>query len=114
MPITLNLISRHCSVSMLLTIASTKIPKYQYVGYNLLILTRCRKRSAGDWIGGSNGSTAPSDCAATDAEQRQRLLEISRARTEPTNRVDRARIILVYLQNPSAYAVARTIRVTQH
>ena len=50
----------------------------------------------------------------TDAEQRQRLLEISRSRTEPTNRVERARIILAYLQNPSAYAVARTIRVTQH
>ena len=49
----------------------------------------------------------------TDAEQRQRLLEISRSRTEPTNRVERARIILAYLQNPSAYAVARTIRVTQ-
>ena len=48
-----------------------------------------------------------------DAEQRQRLLEISRSRTEPTNRVERARIILAYLQNPSAYAVARTIRVTQ-
>src|SRR5215469_4047428 len=50
---------------------------------------------------------------ATDAEQRQRLLEISRSRTEPTNRVERARIILAYLQNPSAYAVARAIRVTQ-
>jgi hypothetical protein len=36
----------------------------------------------------------------TDAEQRQRLLEISRSRTEPTNRVERARIILAYLQNP--------------
>src|SRR5215472_17513271 len=43
------------------------------------------------------------------AEQRQRLLEISRSRTEPTNRVERARIILAYLQNPSAYAVARSI-----
>src|SRR5947209_904257 len=29
----------------------------------------------------------------TDAEQRQRLLEISRSRTEPTSRVERARII---------------------
>jgi hypothetical protein len=29
----------------------------------------------------------------TDAEQRQRLLEISRSRTEPTGRVERARII---------------------
>jgi transposase len=49
----------------------------------------------------------------TDAEQRQRLLEISRSRTEPTGRVERARIILAYLQDPSAYAVARTIGVTQ-
>src|SRR2546423_5828058 len=49
----------------------------------------------------------------TDAEQRQRLLEISRSRTEPTSRVERARIILAYLQNPSAYAVARAIEVTQ-
>src|SRR5438270_4532423 len=49
----------------------------------------------------------------TDAEQRQRLLEISRSRTEPTSRVERARIILAYLQNSSAYAVARAIEVTQ-
>jgi transposase len=49
----------------------------------------------------------------TDAEQRQRLLEISRSRTEPASRVERARIILAYLQNPSAYAVARAIEVTQ-
>ena len=49
----------------------------------------------------------------TDAEQRRRLLEISRSRTEPTGRVERARIILAYLQDPSAYAVARTIGVTQ-
>ena len=34
----------------------------------------------------------------TDAEQRQRLLEISRSRTEPTSRVERARIILAYLR----------------
>src|SRR5271166_6566779 len=49
----------------------------------------------------------------TDAGQRRRLLEISRSRTEPTSRVERARIILTYLQEPSAYAVARTIGVTQ-
>ena len=49
----------------------------------------------------------------TDEEQRQRLLEISRSRTEPTSRVERARIILAYLQEPSAYTVARTIGVTQ-
>src|SRR5439155_4705263 len=48
----------------------------------------------------------------TDAGQRQRLLEISRSRTEPTSRVERARIILAYLEDPSAYAVSRTIGVT--
>jgi transposase len=49
----------------------------------------------------------------SDAEQRQVLLEISRSRTEPASRVERARIILAYLQDPSAYAVARRIGVTQ-
>ena len=48
----------------------------------------------------------------TDAEQRQCLLEISRSRTEPASRVERARIILAYLEEPSAYEVARTIGVT--
>jgi hypothetical protein len=45
----------------------------------------------------------------TDEEQRQRLLEISRSRTELTSRVERGRIILAYLEEPSAYAVAQTI-----
>ena len=49
----------------------------------------------------------------TNAGQRQRLLEISRSRTAPTGRVERARIILAYLDDPSAYAVARAIGVTQ-
>src|ERR1700758_2369689 len=49
----------------------------------------------------------------TDEAQRHRLGEISRSRTEPTSRVERARIILAYLEEPSAYAVARTIGVTQ-
>jgi hypothetical protein len=49
----------------------------------------------------------------TDAEQRQRLQEISRSRTEPASRVEPTRIILAYLQDPSAYAVARTMGVTQ-
>ncbi len=47
-----------------LTITSTKIPKYQYVGVNFSILARCGKRRSGDWIGGSNGSTSSSDRAA--------------------------------------------------
>src|ERR1700719_4122469 len=49
----------------------------------------------------------------TDAGQRQRLLEISRSRTEPRGRVERARIIVAYWEEPSAYAVARRAGVTQ-
>src|SRR5499433_500351 len=70
----------------------------------------------GGWgIGLGDPVAAPRRVIAlpTDAEQQQRLLEISRSRTEPTSRVERARIILAYLQNPSGYAVARTIGVTQ-
>ena len=75
--------------------------------------TRCGKRRVGDWIGGSSGAPRRVIALPTDAEQRQRLLEISRSRTEPASRVERARIILTYLEEPSAYAVARTIGVTQ-
>lgn len=48
-----------------------------------------------------------------DPDQRRTLVEISRSRTEPANRVERARIILGYLEEPSAYAVARTMGVSQ-
>jgi hypothetical protein len=48
-----------------------------------------------------------------ETEQRQALVEISRSRTEPANRVERARIILAYLAEPSAYAVARAMGVSQ-
>ena len=48
----------------------------------------------------------------SDAGQRQQLQEIARSRTEPASRVERARIILAYLAEPSAYAVARTVGVT--
>ena len=50
---------------------------------------------------------------SVEADQRRVLVEISRSRTEPANRVERARIILAYLGEPSAYAVARAMRVTQ-
>jgi transposase len=49
----------------------------------------------------------------SDAAQRQHLQEVSRSRTEPASRVERARIILTYLAEPSAYAAARTVGVTQ-
>ncbi|HET7447884.1 MAG TPA: IS630 family transposase [Methyloceanibacter sp.] len=48
----------------------------------------------------------------SDAAQRQQLQEIARSRTEPASRVERARIILGYLAEPSAYAVARAVGVT--
>src|SRR6267154_1204059 len=48
-----------------------------------------------------------------DADQRRALAEISRSRTEPANRVERACIVLAYLDNPSAYAVAGQIGVSQ-
>jgi transposase len=48
----------------------------------------------------------------SDAAQRQQLQEIARSRTEPASRVERARIILGYLAQPSAYAVARAVGVT--
>jgi transposase len=48
-----------------------------------------------------------------DAEQRNRLVDISRSRTEPSSRVERARIILAYLGDAWAYAVSRALGVTQ-
>jgi hypothetical protein len=44
-----------------------------------------------------------------ETDQRRTLVEISRSRTEPANRVERARIILAYLAEPSTYAVARAM-----
>ena len=48
-----------------------------------------------------------------DPEQRRALVDISRSRTEATNRVERSRMILAYLDEPSAYAVARRTGVSQ-
>jgi transposase len=50
---------------------------------------------------------------SVDADQNRTLVEISRSRTEPANRVERAGIILAYLDEPSAYAVARAMGVSQ-
>ena len=97
-------------------VLSIKIPKYQYVGFDFGLWTSGKRRvriELGDpAIRAARGLFLP-QALPTDAEQRQRLLEISRSRTEPTSWVERARIILAYLQDPSAYAVARTIGVTQ-
>src|SRR6188472_2705360 len=43
---------------------SVKIPKYQYVGFDLSLSTRRGKRRRGDWIGGSSGRTSSSDRVA--------------------------------------------------
>src|SRR5690348_4953274 len=43
---------------------SIKIPKYQYVEFDFSFWAKCGRRWAGDWIGGSSGSTSPGDCAA--------------------------------------------------
>ena len=50
---------------------------------------------------------------SVDADQHRALVEISRSRTEPANRVERAGIILAYLDEPSAYAVARAMGISQ-
>jgi hypothetical protein len=41
-----------------------------------------------------------------------RLQKITRSRTEPANWVERARILLVYRDTPSAHAVGEAIGVT--
>ena len=46
---------------------------------------------------------------SVDADQRRELVDIARSRTEPANRVERAGIILAYLDEPSA----RTMGVSQ-
>ena len=46
------------------TTPSVKIPKYQYVGFDLSLSTRRGKRRRGDWIGGSSGRTSSSDRVA--------------------------------------------------
>jgi transposase len=46
-----------------------------------------------------------------DPEQRRALVD--RSRTEATSRVERSQIILAYLDEPSAYAVARRTGVSQ-
>ena len=49
----------------------------------------------------------------TDAGQRQRLVEISRSRTEPTSRVERARIILACAEGHDNKVVAKRLRMSQ-
>src|SRR6266478_1312071 len=65
------------------------------------------------WPGGAMVAARRIIALSVDADQRRALVEISRSRTEPANRVERARIILAYLEEPSAYAVARAMGVSQ-
>src|SRR5438132_6310275 len=76
-------------------------------------LARCGKSRWGIGLGDPMVAQRRVIALPTDAEQRQCLLEISRSRIEPASRVERARIILAYWEDPSAYAVARTMGVTQ-
>jgi transposase len=64
-----------------------------------------------DW--GTSGRTSPGDCAANGCGAAATFVgdfAVSDRADEPGRT---ARIILAYLQNPSAYAVARAIEVTQ-
>ena len=45
------------------------------------------------------------------AEDLARLVSIERSRTEPASRVERARILLAYQEDPSFFAVGRTLGV---
>src|SRR5947207_14884889 len=65
------------------------------------------------WQGGAMVAARRIIALSVDADQRMALVEISRSRTEPANRVERARIILAYLEEPSANAVAGAMRVSQ-
>src|ERR1700680_4362795 len=84
------------------------------LGFDFACWARCgKRRGIGNGLGGFMVAPRRVIALPTEAGQRQLLLAISRSRTEPTSRVERARIILAYLADPSAYAVARTIGVTQ-
>src|ERR1700758_4134711 len=65
------------------------------------------------WQGGAMVAARRMIAISEDADQHRTPVEISRSRTEPANRVERAGIILAYLDEPSAYAVARAMRVSQ-
>jgi DNA-directed RNA polymerase specialized sigma subunit len=71
------------------------------------------------WYGAARRSKGEAMVAArrialsVASDQRQTLVEISRSRTEPANRVERARIILAYLDEPSAHGVAQRAGLTR-
>ena len=48
---------------------------------------------------------------ATKDEDIERLMAISRSRTEPVSRVERAQMLLAYLDSPSFFAVGQRLAV---
>ena len=93
-------------------VCSGKIPNCRYVVQRCLIFAICGMKRH-DVAGGAMVAARRIIALSVDADQRLALVEISRSRTEPANRVERARIILAYLEEPSAYAVASAMRVSQ-
>src|ERR1700746_1540188 len=65
------------------------------------------------WRGGAMVAARRIIALSVDADERRALLGVARSRTEPANRIERAGIILAYLDEPSAYAVARAMGVSQ-
>src|ERR1700760_2978147 len=65
------------------------------------------------WRGGAMVAARRIIALSVDADERRALFGVARSRTEPANRIERAGIILAYLDEPSAYAVARAIGVSQ-
>src|ERR1700746_797097 len=65
------------------------------------------------WRGGAMVAARRIIALSVDTDERQALVEVARSRTEPANRVERAGIVLAYLAEPSAYAVARALGVSQ-
>jgi hypothetical protein len=46
-------------------------------------------------------------------EEIEKLTTVSRSRTEPSSRVERAQMLLAYRENPSFFAVARRLGITR-
>src|ERR1700748_1674931 len=65
------------------------------------------------WRGGAMVAARRIIALSVDADERRALFGVARSRTEPANRIERAGIIVAYLDAPSAYAVARAIGVSQ-
>src|ERR1700760_3801070 len=65
------------------------------------------------WRGGAMVAARRIIALSVDADERRALFGVARSRTEPANRIERAGIILAYLDEPSAYTVARAMGVSQ-